>query len=157
MDTKHIPIKGKQYFNMKTQATLWIDKKKEAPRDIESFLHSVFYKGKNKIQVIETAEIIIKHILDKGYNEFMRDEVIDTTNITKKQYYSILGRLKALGLIKKKQGNYILSNDFCKSLNRLKEYWENRVIEGKNIQTREPRKQLESSELTDKDIEEAVN
>lgn len=139
---------------MKTQASIWIDKKKPQPIDIDDFLKTIFFKG-DSIQTIATAEIIIRSILDKGFNDSDREKVMDSAKVSQKQYYSILARMKACGLIKKYKDQYIITKDFSNALTKLSNYWEGIYHRQKPVER--VKFTQESEELTEEDMESYID
>lgn len=120
---------------MRTQASIWIDKKKTSPIDIQDFFKTIFFKGESETK-IGVAELIIKKIINEGFDESEREKILDSSNITQKQYYSVLARMKAIGLIKKKDGSYIIDKSFINSLSKLSNFWESIYYRAKPKQER---------------------
>lgn len=149
---------------LKNQNSIWINTKKTAPIDIEDFLTTIFYdkiykKENNAIQIRSTAEYILRKIIFKDFKDTDRKVCMDSCRVSEKQYYAILSRMKSCGLIKKRNGEYLINKQFSSTLEKLKNFWESIYYKYKenHKQERVSFSNEEQEELTEKDMEDYID
>lgn len=104
------------YKKKTSMAVIRVDRTASFPTQLSEFLQAIFYR---KLTNREYAEKIINAIIDQKDLEALRE----TEGISISSYYEILRRLKALGLIKKVKGSYIISEMFSLRISELSTYW----------------------------------
>lgn len=103
----------------KTQASILIKRDLTVGNE-DKFVEYLFF-DKNSAQLQTIAAEIIRHLRSHGHL------AVDNTILTpgnRKSYYTALARLKALGLIEKKDNRYIVIQKFPRNLTKLSEYAE---------------------------------
>lgn len=112
----------------KTQATILVNPKKPKIIDFDDFLDRIFYRRPSmKI----TAKRLIEQIAKGKVTRESWQEMAKELGVAPSVYYYILSRLRALGLVARVEGEYILSMRFTKALKEMAEWWESFVERAK--------------------------
>lgn len=116
----------------KYETTLKLKSREKIP-DLRTILEHLFYR---KPELSEKAEkIVYKLIKEKRIPDTEWKELQKEIGTTHQEYYTIISKLRAVGMITKKEGEWIMSEKFSNRCEEMAEIWKSfikRWKEGKN-------------------------
>lgn len=119
----------------KTKGTIMINPERTVIKDMDDFMGRIFFRS-NSPNLVSNTKFMLNVILNEGISDKERERIKKDLNITDKTYYSIIKRLRSLGMITKKERVYRVSKKFSLCLKYLSDYWEAYISDSYNKKER---------------------
>ena len=113
----------------KYETTIKVKARERIP-DLRTILENLFYR---KPELSKKAEKLVYTLIEKKrIPDTEWKQTMQTLNCTHQEYYTLLSKLRDAGMISKKDGEWIISEQFSNRSQEMTDIWQSFVKRWKN-------------------------